>query len=186
MSACFDGKHEVWIHYTFKFTLFMQFLTNAFMVPYMALRERLPESVAVQKKEKPKALPSYSKLLGGVAFFIAGVSAVWLFAGRPEYGGLDARWQFAVEQFQGNRAFWAFVIDLGLYSVWQAFLMEDCGAPKKYQYVPFFGLASWLIVGGSSLKEGLRTGFWDPADDWQISETLHLVVVDRHLPYQRH
>lgn len=144
----------------------MQFLTNAFMVPYMALRERLPENIADKKLEKPRPLPSYSKLLGGLAIFIAGVSAVWLFKGRPEYGGLDVRWEFAVEQFNGNRAFWAFVLDLAFYSVWQAFLMEDCGAPKKFRYIPFFGLASWLIVGGSSLKKGLQTGFWDPEDKW--------------------
>lgn len=43
----------------------------------------------------------------------------WNMQGRPEFGGLDPRWQFAAEQFQGNRAFWAFVLDLGLYSVWQ-------------------------------------------------------------------
>ena len=130
----------------------------------MALREKFPQEKAEQIKEKPKQLPSYSKLIGGVAYFIAGVSAVWFFAGRPEFGGLDARWDFAVEQFQGNRAFWAFVLDLAFYSVWQAFLMEDCGAPKKYQYVPFFGLATWLIVGSGSLQKGIQSGFWDPQD----------------------
>ena len=148
----------------FQPSIALQFLTNAFMVPYMAVREKLPESKAAQRKEKPRPLPSYSKLLGGLAFFIAGVSAVWLFAGRPEYGGLDTRWQFAVEQFQGNRAFWAFVLDLALYSVWQSFLMEDCGAPAKYRYVPFFGLAAWLISGSGSLAKGLQTGFWDRED----------------------
>jgi len=85
--------------------------------------------------------------------------------GRPEFGGLDPRWQFAAEQFQGNRAFWAFVLDLGLYSVWQAVLMGDSGAPSKYRYIPFFGLAAWLLVDGGSLSKGLRSGFWDSPDD---------------------
>lgn len=142
-------------------------LTNAFMVPYMAVRERLPETDARGKppKESPRPLASFSKLFGGVALFISVVSLFWLFQGRPEFGGLDPRWQFAAEQFQGNRAFWAFVLDLGLYSVWQAVLMGDSGAPSKYRYIPFFGLAAWLLVDGGSLSKGLRSGFWDSPDD---------------------
>ena len=132
------------------------------MVPYMALRERIPRAAKPKsRKDHPKRLPSFSKLFGAVSLFIATVSIFWVFQGRPDFGGFDARLNFAVEQFNGNRAFWAFVLDLGLYSVWQAILMADCGAPKKYQYVPFFGLAAWLVADGPSLSKGLTSGFWD-------------------------
>lgn len=142
--------------------LVVQFLTNAFMVPYMALRERLPRSTLREMpKEQPKPLPSFSRLFGIISLVISAVSVYWVFQGRPDFGGFDARVGFAVEQFNGNRAFWAFVLDLGLYSVWQALLMADCGAPKKYRYVPFFGLAAWLVADGPSLTKGLRSGFWD-------------------------
>ncbi len=47
----------------------------------------------------------------------------------------------------------------------QAVLMADCGAPSKYRYVPFFGLAAWLVVDGGSLSKGLRSGFWDSPDE---------------------
>ena len=59
----------------------VQFLTNAFMVPYMAVRERLPQLDERGKppKEKPRQLPSFSKLFGGVALFISVVSFYWLF-----------------------------------------------------------------------------------------------------------
>jgi len=59
----------------------VQFLTNAFMVPYMAVRERLPETDARGKppKESPRPLASFSKLFGGVALFISVVSLFWLF-----------------------------------------------------------------------------------------------------------
>lgn len=141
----------------------VQFLTNAFFVPYMAVRERLP-SREERKLEKPRQLPSFSRVFGIVSFAIAGISVAWLLGGRPESGGLDVRWAFAVEQFNCNRAFWAFVLDLGLYTVWQAVLMTDCGAPVKYRYVPFFGLAAWLVADGGSVSTGLKSGFWDTFD----------------------
>ena len=59
----------------------VQFLTNAFMVPYMAVRERLPQLDVRGKppKEAPRPLASFSKLFGGVALFISAVSFYWLF-----------------------------------------------------------------------------------------------------------
>jgi len=50
-------------------------------VPYMAVRERLPETDARGKppKESPRPLASFSKLFGGVALFISVVSLFWLF-----------------------------------------------------------------------------------------------------------
>lgn len=141
----------------------VQFLTNVFFVPYMALRERLPPRTE-RRLEVPRQLPSFSRLFGGISAIVAAVSIAWVLGGRPDAGGLDARWAFAVEQFNGNRAFWAFILDLGFYTVWQAVLMGDCGAPQKYRYVPFFGLAAWLIADGGSLAKGLRNGFWDPLD----------------------
>lgn len=140
----------------------LQFLTNVFMVPYMALRERISKAdLKKRPKDTPKPLPSFSKLFGGISLVISVVSIFWVFQGRPDFGGFDARLGFAVEQFNGNRAFWAFVLDLALYSVWQAILMADCGAPKKYRYVPFFGLAAWLVADGPSLTKGFSSGFWD-------------------------
>lgn len=128
----------------------------------MAVRERIPRAAQSKgSKLHPKPLPSFSKLFGGVSLTVALVSFFWVFQGRPEFGGLDARWGFAVEQFYGNRAFWAFVLDLGFYTVWQSVLMGGCGAPKKYRYVPFFGLAAWLLADGPSLKKGIASGFWD-------------------------
>jgi hypothetical protein len=40
--------------------------------------------------------------------------------------------------------FYAFVVDSCLYYFWQITLMSD--APAKYKYVPFFGLAAWLMA----------------------------------------
>jgi hypothetical protein len=43
--------------------------------------------------------------------------------------------------------FWAFLLDIGLFYVWQLMLLE--GAPARYKLVPFWGLAAYLIAGGA-------------------------------------
>ena len=141
----------------------LQFLTNVFFVPYMALRERLP-TPEQKPREQPRRLPSFSRLFGTVSLGVGVISVAWAIGGRADAGPIEQRWQFAVEQFHGNRAFWAFILDLGLYSVWQAILMKDCGCNKRLRFVPFFGLAAWLIAEGGSVTKGLRGGFWDPLD----------------------
>ena len=42
------------------------------------------------------------------------------------------------------QVFWAFSVDACLYSVWQATLMPE-EAPAKHRFVPFFGLAAYLM-----------------------------------------
>ena len=51
-----------------------------------------------------------------------------------------------------NRALFAFVLDCGLYAVWQAVLLRGRGA--GFRFVPFFGLAAWLVVGGGEGGDG--------------------------------
>ena len=57
---------------------------NAYLFDYLFICRVLVGEDS-KKLEKPKPLLSSSKLLE-VAFLIAGVSAVWLFKGRPECG----------------------------------------------------------------------------------------------------
>lgn len=55
--------------------------------------------------------------------------------------------------FLSNRAFFAFILDAGLYSVWQAVILVDLKAAALFRYTPFFGMAGWLLT---SLKNGPR------------------------------
>ncbi len=48
--------------------------------------------------------------------------------------------------FSTNRAFFAFILDGCLYPVWQATILKDIGAAPQYRYIPFFGLAAWLVL----------------------------------------
>jgi len=57
---------------------------------------------------------------------------------------LSRRWDFFLEAFTLNRAFFAFILDAGLYSVFQAILLAN--APPVYRFTPLFGLAAWLVA----------------------------------------
>ena len=51
-----------------------------------------------------------------------------------------------------TRVFYAFVVDAGLYSVWQSILLAK--AEAKFRYVPFFGMAAYLLTGGGLSSAG--------------------------------
>lgn len=126
------------------------FLTNVFAPLYMAQR-LLPETdAAVSEAGVPPQLPSYAPALGGVAAAVGLFSLYWAAAARPEYGGLAERWTYFCTQFASDRVFWAFVLDAGLYSVWQAWVLGDAGAKSWQRFLPFFGMAAWLLQGQQS------------------------------------
>ncbi len=150
------------------------FVTNVFFVPYLAIRAAQPEpphthveldgypqelpattsgsststsaSTAGETIPPPTPPPTWAPAVGITGFLILSISAAWLVTGRPEFGGWDARWEYVVEKFNTDRVFWAFVLDCGLYSVWQAMLVGPRAAPA-YRFVPFVGLAAWLCAG---------------------------------------
>jgi hypothetical protein len=88
-----------------------------------------------------------SRIIGGVALFIGGLSIAWAVHARPEFGGIADRAGYAQDRFNGERVFFAFVLDTGLYAVWQAWLLGSGKAPARFRYVPFFGLCVWLLLG---------------------------------------
>ena len=125
----------------------LQFLTNVFFVPYMALRQQPAGSRGTTDKPGKAQLPGYAPAIGWTGAVIGIASVVWALAVRPEYGGLAERWQYAVQQTFDNRVFFAFVLDGFMYAAWQAILM-DKEAPKSQRFVPFVGLVSYLVKGG--------------------------------------
>lgn len=127
------------------------FVTNVFFVPFLALRAAVPTNSKTHTDTttdtaplEPSAAP-WARWVGVTALTVLGISAAWAVLGRPEYGVWDARWTFALDKFNTDRVFWAFVLDCGLYSVWQAMLLER--AASGYRFVPFVGLAAWLCAG---------------------------------------
>ncbi|GAB4821572.1 hypothetical protein N2152v2_008618 [Parachlorella kessleri] len=144
------------------------FLTSVVLIPYMAARLAPAKSTDAsegrsEQQEKPSnagsngsnssnssaaGVPGYAPLFGGIGAVVGLLSLGWALAARPEYGGLAERWHFFEVMFSSNRVFWAFCLDTVLYTLWQAVLLGAAGAPAKYRYVPFVGMAAWLLQGG--------------------------------------
>lgn len=130
------------------------FLTNVFCIPYMAYREQqIPRAPELPTRK----LPSWAPAMGAVAVAVGLGSMAWAVVGRPEFGDVASRLEYLHDKFYGDRVFFAFVVDSALYSVWQAWLMDSAGAPKRFRYVPFFGLAAWLISSlGDSASQAIE------------------------------
>lgn len=157
-GTCRSGSTTFWeqlcvFSSTYQSCLLLQFLTNIFFVPYLALREQPAGSRGTTADADPKTakLPGYAPIIGITGAVIGLGSIVWALSIRPEYGGLAERWQYFVQQSVSNRVFFAFVLDAVLYSVWQALLMDD-NATKLQKYFPFAGLISYLLQGGKKQK----------------------------------
>eukprot|EP00968_Pinguiococcus_pyrenoidosus_P016279 scaffold1550_cov245-Pinguiococcus_pyrenoidosus.AAC.4 len=117
----------------------MQFLTNAFYLPYLVLRKpetetslllSAPKSIAEapERPEKPvfaKSSVSNLSKLGETKLFpivLGGVLSVciyWAIAGRPEYGDLPMRLDSFIELAKSDRLTFAFVVDMVLFGVFQ-------------------------------------------------------------------
>jgi len=140
----------------------MQFLTNAFYLPYLATRpNEEAEDIAVSELgvvEQACESPALPVLLGGV-----GAACVYWFAfARPEFGGLAERTASLQTLLSGDRLGSSFIIDLGLYAVFQSWLIpddlkrrgvveEEQGTLRAIGAVPFVGLVAYLL-----LRPGLR------------------------------
>ncbi|CAL5220468.1 g2491 [Coccomyxa viridis] len=123
-----------------------QFLTNVFFIPYMAVRQfesKTKPNLAAPGCD-PKRLPPYASVLAVVGVIVGVATFFWMPLAHPEYGSIADRWDFFLEACTLNRAFFAFVLDMVLYSVFQSVLLAN--APPAYRYTPFFGLAAWLIA----------------------------------------
>lgn len=122
------------------------FLTNTFLLPYMAWRFTVTD---VQTEEtQTKGL--LAKIFGLIGLIIGTTSIAWAFLARPEFGDIAARSEFFVQNLMSNRVTIAFCIDVVLFYLFQIILMgslEPVESPKRgLRFVPFWGLAIWLIL----------------------------------------
>ena len=116
------------------------FLTNAILLPYFATR-----ALAQPPQERAKK-PSWSPLFGLLALLVVAV-AIWqswgLYAGLPSL-------------LLGDRVAFAFAIDATLFAVLQAYVFSETAGPA-WRFVPFFGLAAWLILPDEGVLEAEPT-----------------------------
>lgn len=131
---------------------FQMFLTNTFLIPYMAIR--------LNDHDKDQPLPQASKLgsvmvkgasvVGITGGLVCIFSIVWAFFGRADadFGGILDRLQFAQDYILSERLAYAFLWDILLYSIFQPWLIGDNLQNMKPNTTEFVKVARFLPVVG--------------------------------------
>ncbi|MEM6253519.1 MAG: nuclear transport factor 2 family protein [Cyanobacteria bacterium P01_D01_bin.156] len=121
------------------------FLTNVFLMPYMALRlNRAPEAQSVASKGR------LARIFGAVGLTVGTFAVGWFFLNQPDVGGAFSRIEYLRHQIFTERVTLAFTVDIGLFWLFQMWLMGSTIAVgerlRVLRFVPFWGLGIWLVV----------------------------------------
>jgi len=137
---------------------FQMFLTNTFLIPYMAIR--LNEADAQSTPKKPSQLGSVmtkgAPIVGLVGGAICLLSTWWAIFGRSDgnFGDLATRWDFLVSYLGSERLAYAFIWDICLYIIFQPWLIGDnlqnvqkskVGLVNYLRFAPVVGLVVYLL-----------------------------------------
>jgi len=132
------------------------FLTNAVLLPYMAIRANTPvegwnpENSTDAEGWSESKLGSkglMSKIFGATGLGVGLLSVYWTLFEDPSAGNLSERLAFFNNLMHTDRVSVAFVVDIALVCIWQAYFMKkidkDSGA---LAYIPYWGLCLWLML----------------------------------------
>lgn len=128
------------------------FLTNTFLIPYMAIRLNDPD-----KDQPPPQTSKLSSLMvrGASVVGITGglvciLSIVWAFFGRADadFGGISDRWQYVQDYVLTERLAYAFLWDILLYSIFQPWLIGGNLQNVKPKATEFVNVARFIPVVG--------------------------------------
>ena len=137
----------------------MQFLTNAFLLPYLTYRSVETGEVVYADELDAAESAAESPLLGPLFGIVGAGSIAWGLVGRPEFGDLAVRWSSLTELLSHDRLGTSFVVDLVLFACFQGWLVDDDlrrrGVEPVEQggllrdaarFIPFFGLCAYLLL----------------------------------------
>jgi hypothetical protein len=121
------------------------FLTNSMVLSYLAVRAITPTAGPPDSKS-PLARPF--GITGAVVFMVA---IIWFFVGRPDVGGdLTERVAFFQQIITHQRASFSYLLDSALFYMAQIILIgavdSEESSKRWLRFVPFWGLAAWLII----------------------------------------
>ncbi len=140
----------------------MQFLTSAFLLPYLAFRssekKEVKETIFLEDIESVQATISEWKPLGAFLGSVGTASVAWAFLARPEFGDLNERLTSFSELLSIDRVGTSFLVDLAIFALFQGWFVDDdmkrrgvpSGEMEKLKniakFIPFFGLAYYLTA----------------------------------------
>lgn len=136
---------------------FQMFLTNTFLIPYMAIRlnEADPNTSRRKLSQLGDAMTRAAPVVGLIGGAVCVISIIWALAGRPgDFGSVMDRWDFLVSYLRSERLAYAFIWDICLYMVFQPWLIGDnlqnvdkskVGIVNYLRLVPVVGLVAYLL-----------------------------------------
>ncbi len=122
------------------------FLTNVFLMPYMALRlaTPIPETQNLTQKG------TIARLFGSLGLTVGFLAVIWFCLNRPELGGVLSRFNYLWQQMVSNRVTLAFAVDMVLFWIFQIWLMGAIipmgNGSRALRLIPFWGLGLWLLL----------------------------------------
>ncbi|XP_027912938.1 uncharacterized protein LOC114172968 [Vigna unguiculata] len=134
------------------------FLTNTFLIPYMAIRLNDPVDETAPRKlsQFGSVMANGAPIVGVVGGCACLVSLLWTLYGRMDanFGGISDRWDYLVGYLGSERLAYAFIWDICLYMIFQPWLIGDnlqnvqenkVAVVKYLRYVPVIGLIAYLL-----------------------------------------
>ncbi|KAI2507174.1 hypothetical protein MHU86_7240 [Fragilaria crotonensis] len=152
----------------------MQFLTSAFLLPYLTLRTSEPDDsisttnqvVYMEDLDLPTKIAE-NRFLGPFLGSVGAGAIAWgVFARAVDFGGLDERMASFWQLMSIDRVGSSFLVDLAIFAVFQGWLVDDDLKRRGVadgdlailrgtaKYVPFFGLAAYMFLRPSLSSRG--------------------------------
>ncbi len=135
------------------FLLGTAFLTNVFYLPWLALRQS--DSISpLQPPLSPLERFTESRFFPILLTVVGLVACLWAAVARPEFGAWGDRWQTLMALVGSDRLAFSFVVDLGVFWIFQAWLVPDDMQRRNWRspvalwvarLVPFLGLVFYFL-----------------------------------------
>ena len=141
----------------------MQFLTSAFLLPYLATRSKEDKDhegswkrSTIEDVSAVTRVVAENKLFPVMMGLVGSGSICWgLFARVDEFGTFSARYSSLVDLLRIDRVGSSFLVDLAIFGFFQGWLVDDDAKRRGMEsnsplivaakFVPFFGLVSYLV-----------------------------------------
>ncbi|XP_021299670.1 uncharacterized protein LOC110428229 isoform X2 [Herrania umbratica] len=134
------------------------FLTNTFLIPYMAIRLNEADADGPPSKRSPlgSVMTNGAPVVGLIGGAVCLLSAIWALFGRMDgdFGSITDRWQFLISYLGSERLAYAFIWDICFYIIFQPWLIGEnlqnvqrsrVPLVNYLKFIPVVGLVAYLL-----------------------------------------